>query len=63
MPGSTGCAREIVFSRFDSLFGADLWDAVDTEALRAAVFATGEDIRRFVDQARHDARCLWILGM
>ena len=59
-----GSSREVVFSRYNSLlFDRQIWDAVDTEALRSAVVSAIEGISIFIHQARSEKRCMWVLGM
>jgi hypothetical protein len=57
------CSRDVVFSRYNSLFDRKIWDGVDTEALRSAVVSASEGILTFTRQARSDNRCMWVLGM
>ncbi len=58
-----GCSRESVFSRYASLFDCSIWDAVDTESLRVAIASAGGELRSFIEQARDEAKRLWVMGM
>lgn len=58
-----GCSREALFSRYNSLFGTRIWDGLDTEDLRQAVVRTAEGISSFIEGARAEGQCLWVLGM
>jgi hypothetical protein len=56
-------SRDVVFSRYASLFTVDIWADVDTSALASAVFKCGNDMQRFVASKTRDSKCLWVLGM
>lgn len=60
---TTGCSRDVVFSRYNSLFRAEIWDEVGTEELRSAVLLAAEGMATFVRESCPENRCLWVLGM
>lgn len=56
-------SRELVFSRFDSVFTPDLWKGFETEVLASALRSAGRTLRGFVAEAGRTSGCLWVLGM
>jgi hypothetical protein len=58
-----GCARGAVFGRYSSLFKQDIWDAVNTEALREAVRQAAQELREFVAETQTKLKPLWVMGM
>jgi hypothetical protein len=59
--------REEVFARYESMFTSEftseVWGAVDTQPLAAAVLGAGRTLRRFVRSQTKESGCLWVLGM
>jgi hypothetical protein len=55
--------RELLFSRYASIFTPDIWSAVETPRLVSAVRTCGENMRSFVLTATQESKCLWVLGM
>jgi hypothetical protein len=58
-----GCSRDIVFSRYNSLFRREIWDGVETEPLRTAVAKCAKEVAEFVQNSPSENQCLWVLGM
>ncbi len=58
-----GCSRDVVFSRYSSLFKPSIWDGVATEKLRAAVLRATDEMTSFIDRSCPPAGRLWVLGM
>jgi hypothetical protein len=55
--------REVVFSRYSSMFGKSIWSDVDSTLLAPAVATSGRRLREFIAQNTKESRCLWVLGM
>lgn len=55
--------RERLFCGYESVFDADIWSAIDTPALSAAVRRCGETMRTFIRTRTKKSKCLWVLGM
>ena len=45
---TVGCGREVVFTKYNSLFSRRIWDSVETEALRSAVAEAGGGLCTFL---------------
>jgi hypothetical protein len=56
-------SRDVVFSRYNSVFTADIWDGVGTQELRAAVLVGAQELAAFIRESCPGNRCLWVLGM
>jgi hypothetical protein len=56
-------SQATLFSRYVSLFGEDIWAAIDVPVLAAAVAATANALRGFVREKTRESGCLWIIGM
>jgi hypothetical protein len=56
-------SREVLFSRYASLFTKDIWSKVETEPLTRAVVSCGESLLKFVREQTKESKCLWVLGM
>lgn len=55
--------RELLFSRYASIFTPDIWLEVETQDLAPAVYQCGENMRSFVQSNTKESKCLWVLGM
>ncbi len=60
---ATEPTRELLFSRYASLFTPDIWSRVETKDLAPAVYECGEKMRSFVQSNTKESKCLWVLGM
>lgn len=60
---ATAPKRELLFTRFASIFAPDIWAGVETKDLAPAVHACGEKMRAFVQSNTEESKCLWVLGM
>lgn len=60
---SSGVDRTFLFSNYNSLFGTEIWDELETSTLAPAVRNCGERMQRFVADQTRDTQCLWVLGM
>lgn len=54
---------EIVFSRYASVFGKEIWAEVSIDALAAAVISCGEELNRFIIKETKNSKILCVLGM
>ena len=57
------CSREVVFSRYSSIFPPDIWDDVGTEILRSSVVRAANEMTSFIRGSCDKDECLWVLGM
>lgn len=55
--------RDVLFSRYASLFTADIWSEVPTEVLVPAVSRCGERLLGFISTSTKESNCLWVLGV
>lgn len=55
--------REVVFSRYASLFGNSIWSEVEPNLLAAAISSTGRRLLEFITANTKESKCLWVLGM
>ena len=55
--------REILFSRYTSLFSKEIWSEVPIEALACAVISCGEELHKFITNETKQSKILWVLGM
>lgn len=56
-------SRELLFSRYASIFTAQIWSEVETKSLAPAVLRCGEKMRSFVQSTTKESKCLWVMGM
>ena len=55
--------REVVFSRYASLFGKDVWSEIDAGVLADAISKSGRQLLDFITRNTKESKCLWVLGM
>jgi len=60
---ATEPTRELLFSRYASIFTPDIWTGVETKDLVPAVRQCGEKMREFIQSNTKESKCLWVLGM
>ncbi len=60
---ATKPTRELLFSRYASIFTQDIWIAVETKDLAPAVRQCGEKMCEFIQSNTKESKCLWVLGM
>jgi|GEM_PF-6675022 len=58
-----GASRDQVFAKYTSLFSAEIWKDVPTDALRDRVAREIIEIESFAAKAEEDFGILWVLGM
>lgn len=56
-------SRERLFSRYASIFTAEIWDDLETSVLVPIVHECGDKMRTFVKLKTRETKCLWVLGM
>ncbi len=56
-------SREVVFSRFASLFSPAMWNESTTQDLAHSVRSLASEVRKYAQQAISLQECLWVLGM
>lgn len=56
-------SRKQLFSRYASIFTADIWSEIEPQVLAPAVCKCGGKMRAFVQSATRKSKCLWVLGM